>query len=53
MHAMSLSALIVRVGLVGAFAGLLVWLTLLCLHLLRAVSRPCWVALLPAILRGL
>jgi len=52
MRAMSLPALIVRLGLVGAFAGLVAWLTVLGLHLLFEVSRPSWVALLLAIPRG-
>jgi hypothetical protein len=52
MRAMSLSALIVRLGLVGAFSGLVAWLTVLGLHLLFEVSRPSWVALLLAIPRG-
>ena len=52
MRAMSLSALIVRLGLVGASAGLVAWLTVLGLHLLCEVSRPSWVALLLAIPRG-
>ena len=52
MRAMSLSALIVRLGLVGAFAGLVAWLTVLGLHLLFEVSRPSWLALLLAIPRG-
>jgi hypothetical protein len=46
MGAMPLSAPIVRLGLVGAFAGLVAWLTVLDLHLLCEVSRPSWVALL-------
>jgi hypothetical protein len=52
MRAMSLPALVVRVGLVGAFAGLVAWLTVLGLHLIFEVSRPSWVALLLAIARG-
>jgi hypothetical protein len=52
MRAMSLSALIVRLGLVGAFAGFVAWLTVLGVHLLFEVFRPSWVALLLAIPRG-
>jgi putative flippase GtrA len=52
MREMSLSALIVRLGLVGALAGLVAWLTVLSLHLLSEGSRPSWVALLLAIPRG-
>ena len=52
MRAMSLSALLVRLGLVGAFSGLVAWLAVLGLHLLFEVSRPSWVELLLAIPRG-
>ena len=52
MRAMSLPALVVRLGLVGAFAGLVAWLTVLGLHLFFEVARPSWVALLLAIARG-
>jgi hypothetical protein len=52
MRAMSLSALVVRLGLAGALAGLVAWLAVLGLHLLFEVSRPSWVALLLAMPRG-
>ena len=52
MRARSLSALILRLGLVGAFSGLVAWLAVLGLHLLFEVSRPSWMALLLAIARG-
>ena len=37
MRALSLPALVVRLGLVGALAGLVAWLTVLGLHLLIEV----------------
>ena len=52
LRALSLPALLVRFGLAGAVAGLVAWLAVLGLHLLFEVSRPSWLALLLAILRG-
>ena len=52
MRAMPLPALMVRLGLAGALAGIAAWLLVLGLHLFLQVSRPSWVALLLAIPRG-
>ena len=52
MRTLSLSVLIVRLVLVGVFAGLVAWLVALGLAPLFEISRPSGVALLFAILRG-
>lgn len=52
MRALSLSALIVRLGLVGASAGVVAWLMALGLAPVLEVSRPSWADLLLAIPRG-
>ena len=52
LRAMSLAALVVRLALTGAFAGLVAWLAALALYPLFEASRPSWVALLLAIARG-
>jgi len=52
MRAMSLSSIVVRMGLVGATAGLLAWVLFLGLHVLFEVPRPSGMALLLAIPRG-
>ena len=52
LRAMSLAALIVRLALAGAFAGLVAWLVALGLYSLLEASRPSWVALLLAKARG-
>jgi hypothetical protein len=52
MRLLSLPALLVRLALAGAIAGLVAWLAVLGLHLLFAVSRPSWLSLLLAIPRG-
>ena len=52
MRALSLPALIVRLGLAGAFAGLVAWLAVLGLHLVFETSKPSWLALLLAVPRG-
>ena len=52
MRALSLPALLARLALAGAVAGLVAWLAVLGLHLLFEVSRPSWLELLLAIPRG-
>jgi zinc transporter ZupT len=52
LRALSLAAVIARLALAGAFAGLVAWLAALGLYPLFEASRPSWVALLLAIVRG-
>lgn len=52
MRAMSLSSIVVRLGLVGTIAGLVAWVMFLGLHGLFEMPRPSGMALLLAIPRG-
>lgn len=51
-RALSRSALILRVGLIGAAAGFLAWAMMLVAHWLWEIGRPSGIALLLAIPRG-
>lgn len=52
MRAMSRWSLVVRFGMVGAFAGFAAWAMVLAAHTLFDVSRPSGISLLLAIPRG-
>ena len=52
IRAMSLSSIVVRLGLVGAIAGFVAWVVVFGMHVLFEVSRPSAMALLLAIPRG-
>jgi hypothetical protein len=45
-------SLVVRIGTVGAFAGLAAWAMILAAHYVFDVTRPSGIALLLAIVRG-
>jgi hypothetical protein len=49
---LSRSALILRVGLIGAAAGFVAWAGMLVAHVLWEIGRPSGIALLLAIPRG-
>ncbi len=52
MRTMKRSALVVRLGLIGAFAGLAAWVLVLAGHVIFGIDRPSVVMLLLAIPRG-
>ncbi len=52
MRAMSLSSILVRFGVLGAFSGLGAWVLVLAVRMAVDGSSPGWLALLLAIPRG-
>jgi hypothetical protein len=52
IRVMSRWSLVLRLGMVGALAGIVAWAVVLAAHVLFGVSRPSWIALLLAIPRG-